>query len=378
MYNSGKTLKKWLREPKKKSILIAGGFVIMAFYIFGAARPIPEETALAFRWIHSLATTHPAASNADAVGSPLLAFELGERFGYVNREGVFTVNRTRSGGVSLSQDYWAEYGAIPDKIEVKDPLNAPVMTIEMQDGSRGYPFFLDKRMFLINSEQNSISALDKGGNVAWTYDFGAVVTCVDAAGGFLLAGSLDGVVEVLDGSGKRIFFFEPGGSRLSVIAGCAFSEDGSKIAIVSGVDEQRFLLMERLGDDSEDEYRVTRHEFLGTGFRRPVRVAFVDGGNRVVFEREGGIGIYELSSRRSLTLALDGEVAAVDEFGGGGLLFLLLAGQGGHKKLAAVKFPSNLMFAAPFDSEAVFLGRDGDYLYVGGGAKLVSFEIVKR
>ncbi|MDR0375852.1 MAG: WD40 repeat domain-containing protein [Treponema sp.] len=350
----------------------------MAFYIFGAARPIPEETALAFRWIHSLATAHPAAPDVYTGGSSLLAFELGERFGYVDREGVFTVNQTKSGGVSLSQDYWAEYGAIPDKIEVKDPLNAPVMTIEMEDGARGYPFFLDKRMFLINSEQNSISALDESGKVVWTYDFGAVITCVDAAGGLLLAGSLDGVVEVLDSTGKRVFFFEPGGSRLSVIAGCAFSEDGSKIAVVSGVDEQRFLLMERIGRGAVDEYRVTRHEFLGAGFRRPVRVAFVDSGNRVVFEREGGLGIYELSSRKSLSLALDGEVVAVDGSGNGGLLFILLAGGGERRRLAAVKFPSTLMFAAPFDSDAVFLGRDEEYLYVGGGAKLASFEIVKR
>ncbi|MDR2784002.1 MAG: WD40 repeat domain-containing protein [Treponema sp.] len=378
MYNSRKELKNWLSGSRKKPILIAGGFVIMFFYVFGAARPIPEETVLAFRWIHSLATMHPVAPNAYTGGSPLLAFELGERFGYVDRDGVFTVNRTKSGDVSLSQDYWAEYGAIPGKVEVKDPLNAPVMTLEMEDGLRGYPFLLDKRMFLINSEQNSISALDEGGKVAWTYDFGAVVTCVDAAGGLLLAGSLDGVVEVLDGSGKRVFFFEPGGSRLSVIAGCAFSEDGSKIAIVSGVDEQRFLLMERLREDGVGEYRVTRHEFLGAGFRRPVRVAFVDGESRVVFEREGGLGIYELSSHKSLTLALDGEVVAVDGSGNGGLLFLLLAEEGERRRLAAVKFPSTLMFAAPFDSDAVFLGRDREYLYVGGGAKLASFEIVKR
>lgn len=367
-----------LHGQRKKPVFIGCGFALMIFYIFGAARPVSEETVLMSRWVYSLATAHSAASDAYAGGSPLLAFEMGGRFGYVDRDGVFTVNRTKSGGVSLSEDYWAEYGAVPDKIDVKNPLNAPVMTIEMEDGSRGYPFFLDKRVFLINSEQNSISALDESGKIAWTYDFGSVVTCVDAAGGLLLAGSLDGVVEVLDASGKRMFFFEPGGSRLAVIAGCAFSEDGSKIAVVSGVDEQRFLLMERLGENAAGEYRVTRHEFLGAGFRRPVRVAFVDGESRVIFEREGGLGIYELSSYRSLTLALDGEVVALDGSGGGGLLFLLLAREGGRRSLAAVEFPSTLVFAAPFDSDDVFLGRDGKYLYVGGGAKLASFEIVKR
>ncbi|MDR1218750.1 MAG: WD40 repeat domain-containing protein [Treponema sp.] len=378
MDNGRETLKELLHGRRKKPVLIGGGFAIMVFYIFGAARPVPEETVLAARWVYSLATAHSAAPDAYAGDVPLLAFELGERFGYVDREGVFTVNRTKSGDVSLSEDYWAEHGAVSDKIEVKNPLNALVMTIEMKDGARGYPFFLDKRMFLINSEQNSISALDESGKVAWTYDFGAVVTCVDAAGGLLLAGSLDGVVEVLNTSGERVFFFEPGGSRLAVIAGCAFSDDGSKIAVVSGVDEQRFLLMERLGGGAVGEYRVTRHEFLGTGFRRPVKVAFVDGESRVVFEREGGLGVYELSSRNSLTLALDGEVVALDGSGGGGLLFLLTAEEGGRRRLGAVKFPSTLVFAAPFESDAVFLGRDREYLYVGGGAKLASFEIVKR
>ncbi|MDR2793380.1 MAG: WD40 repeat domain-containing protein [Treponema sp.] len=374
---------------KRKLILAISGFVLFILYIFGAAQPIPEEMVLSPRWINSLTTTYPVAQDAAvesyAKNGPLLPFQLGERFGYVDKDGNFTINQVKNGYISLSDDHWAEYEAIPDRIEVHNPVHSPVLSIEMGDRAQsvrqtvqGYPVFLDKRIFLINNEQNSIAALDGNGNVMWIYDFAATLTCIDAANGLLLTGSLDGVVEILNSEGKRIFFFEPGGSRLSIILACAFSKDGSKFAIVSGIDEQRFLLMERLGESLNNEYRVTYHEFVGKGFRRPVPIAFVDNDNRVAFERETGLGLYEISSRKSLIVPLNGEIVTIDEKGSDRLLFLLLAQDGEQKQLVTIKFPAILMHKAPFKSDSVFLDRRDTTLYIGGGTNLASFEITKR
>jgi len=225
----------------------------------------------------------------------------------------------------------------------------------------------------VSPEQNSVTCLDSAGGEVWTYDFSAPLTCVDAAGGLFLAGALDGVLELLDAAGKRVFSFEPAGSRLPVIAGCALSRDGSLRAVVAGVDEQRFLLLERYGDS----YRVAWHEFLGEGFRRPVAVSFVDGGRRVVFERREGLGIYDLSGRQSLTLALDGSLTAIDGLGKDGLLFVLTSAGGKHT-LYAVKYPDIVTVSAPFEAGDVFLARDENCLYVGGGSALAAFELERE
>ncbi|MDR1318708.1 MAG: WD40 repeat domain-containing protein [Treponema sp.] len=375
-----------MAKEKKKVWLIAG-FLLFVLYFFAVARPIPVETILAARWISSLETDYQVTINASsetpafgaetpgaALPDVLIPFTLGNHYGFVNPEGQFSINRIRKGYVSLSENLWAEYGAEPELIEIRDNRDEPAGSIA---GSRGYPLFLDGRIFLVGDEQNSLSEADAAGNILWTYEFAAPLTCVDAAAGLVLTGSLDGVVEVIDSGGKQIYTFEPGGSRYSVILGCAFSRDGSRFGVISGVDDQRFLLLEKFGNDP-GEYKVVYHELLEDGFRRAVRISFIDRDRWIVFEREGGIGLCDLGSRRGIKIPLDDEVAALDPSGGDGFLFVVTSRQENQKKLIGIRLPRKIVMEAPFKSAGVFLGRAGPRIYIGGGGVLSSFELEKK
>jgi hypothetical protein len=363
------------KAKKKHRLLIC--LVLFIIYVFAAARPIPQETVLIPRWFSSLESGYPIAVSGEPSDSlpdsaaGQIPFRLGKRFGYVDQDGRFSINRNLSGKLSLSRDYWAEYEAVPESLDLRNPQGETILKI---DQIRGYPLFLDNRIFLIGEEQTSLSALDEGGGILWTYDFAAPLTCIDAAAGMVLTGSLDGAVEVLDDSGRRVFLDRPAGSRISVILGCSLSRNGNMMGIVSGVDDQRFLLLERFGTG---EYRVSYHEFLEDGFRRPVHVAFIDGDSRIVFERQGGLGIYELNSRTSRKVPLEGEVAALDGAGNDGLLFVISA-RGEEKRLVGIELPGTLIMEAPFKSEGAFLERRGSLLYLGGGSTLASFKLEKR
>jgi hypothetical protein len=370
-------------QEKKKYWIIAG-LLLFIVYFFAAARPIPRETILSPRWLSSLDSDYPVytGENAGTPDSalrepegPLIPFSLGDRFGYVDSEGFFPMNRIKSSYVSLAENYWAEYGAEPEQIEVFNPRGGLEARIEK---SRSYPLFLDKRIFLVGNEQNTLSALDDSGTILWTYDFAAPLTCVDAAGGIILAGSLDGVVEVLDDRGKLVFSFEPGGSRLSVILGCAVSGDGSRLGIISGLDDQRFLLLERFGGTAKTEYKVVYHEFLEDGFRRGVYISFIEEDSQIVFERQGGLGIYKISARRSSKIPLEGEIKAIDNSGGEGLLFVVSSPRAGQKNLIALRLTGQIVMEAPFKSETAFLSRSGSRIYTGGGKTIASFELEKR
>jgi hypothetical protein len=361
----------------KYKIRLLVSFAVFIVYFFAAARPIPVESILVPRWLSSLESNYPVYLNDTSPAPPevlpgdaLIPFELGRRFGYVDGAGRFALNRTRGGYVSLSDKLWTEYAMNPDRIEVHQIENDQVLSLE----ARGYPLFLDNRIFLVGKGQSSLSLVDAGGRPRWTRDFAAPLTDIDAAAGLVLAGSLDGTVELLDGEGKRIFFFEPGGSRLPVIVGCRLSRDGSRLAILSGFDDQRFLLLEKLGDS----YKVSYHEFLGDGFRRAAHIAFIDEDRRVVFEREGGLGLYEIAPRRSRFLALEGKIMALDETGEGGIFFVINAPSDTRKELVGVRLPGTIAIQAPFVSDDVFLHRQGELLYVGGGATLASFAFEGR
>ncbi|MDR2785271.1 MAG: WD40 repeat domain-containing protein [Treponema sp.] len=358
------------------------GTVIFVVYFFLAARPVPVEMVLVPQWLSSTESDYPLylngvpapageAAAGGEEGGVLLPFRLGNRFGYVDSYGRFSVNMEKRAALSISEDYWAEYEAVPREIDIRDPRNERAALIT--DG-RGYPLFLDGRFFMINAEQNALEALDVSGESLWTYNFSAPITDIDAASGFVLAGLLDGTVELLDRDGRRFFFFEPGGSRLSVICACRISRDGTKLAIVSGYDDQRFLFLERLGDS----YKVSYHEFISGGFRRVVHLAFIDQDRRVVFEREGGIGIYDIDSRTNAKVELDGRVTRLDGSGEDDLLFVITSQSERRKELVGIRLSGEIVIEAPFRSETAFLRRKADRLYVGGGGTLASFRLERK
>jgi len=376
------------QKGKKSRIVVV--FLIFVIYFLIAARPVPRETILAPKWISSLESGFQEEGSVEkgSFSGQLLPFTLGSRFGYVDESGKFAINRIRRNDIYLSRNMFTEYTAEGANIEIKNVFEETIINIE---NANGYPVLLDDRVFILGSEQNTLSEIGKGGNVLWTYEFGAPLTCIDVAAGLVLTGSIDGAIEILNSSGERLYYFEPGGSRYAVILGCALSSNGSRIGVISGVDQQRFLLLERYGS-SDGEYMVVYNEFIGTGFRRPVRISFIDEDRRLVFERAGGIGCYRIRARRAIFIPLDGEIAAIDDSGGNGVFFLVTSSSPQRKDLVGIRFPKDGVFSpsktasapdaiflkASFKSDDVYFGRTGSMLVAGGGAVLLSFNLEEK
>ncbi|MDR2468746.1 MAG: WD40 repeat domain-containing protein [Spirochaetaceae bacterium] len=337
---------------------------LFVLYAFCAARPVPQELVLNSKWLVSLETSHPAP---DLTGE-FHPFIMGDRFGYINSEGQFSILQQKKGLISISHARWAEYLAAPSSIDIKDPLNKTVQTLQ---NPNGYPFFLDDKIFIMHKEQNTVSRVNEDGNEIWRYDFASTITCVDAANGYFLAGLLDGTIDLLDENGRRAFFSEPSGSRLTAVYGCAIDAGGKKIAIISGRDDQRFVLIEYVGTI----WRITYHEFLGDGLNRAVQVKFIDKGRRVAFEREDGIGIYDIAARTSTIVRLSGRIMSIDNDGANNLLFLIVEDAPEAKRLIAIGDDKQVLISAPFKSASNFLYRHGNDLYVGGGNTLSAFTI---
>ena len=350
-----------MSEKRKRNLIAIGAIFIV--YSIVAVRPVSLETVLVPRWLSSMESGPPISFGEQTpppgAVSDVLPFTMDRRFGYVGMDGQFLLNRERTGQVSISGERWAEFDAEPESLTLYGIDGEALLVIE---NSGGYPFFLDGRVFVIGSGQDSVSEIGGRGEVLWTFDFPSPVTSMDAAAGLLLAGLLDGVAVLVDGMGRQVFSFDPGGSRFSVILGTAISADGSQLVIISGIDSQRFLFLERFGAGPGD-YRVVYHEFLGEGFRRPVHVAFIENGRHVVFERHGGLGIFDTASRLTRNVEVDGRLRALDGSGGQGLLFAVFAdSESGAatdgNNLIGIRVSARtprVVIRAPFRSEEVFL-----------------------
>ena len=369
-----------MAKEKKIYFIILAVFAFIAYTLL-AAQPIPPETILANNWVNSLDVAFEEET-APTGGAPI-PFLLGNRYGYVDSGGKFLLNRDREQTVSLSPHFWAEYGSAPAALLIHDIRSNAEIALE---NPGGYPLFLDGRIFLISKDQTSLEELNGEGEILWRYDFEAPLTCIDAAGGCVLTGTLDGMINLLDKDGNPLFpSFAPGASRIPVILGCRISSDASKLAIVSGIDKQRFLFLEWYGNN---DYRVTHHEFLkGEGFRREVQMAFIGNDTRVVFEQETGLGIYDVKSRSTITLPLSGwqgdryqaQLETLDEEGGDGLFFYICSGASrGEKRFIGLKLPGTELINVPFKSEVNFLIRRGKEIYVGGAMTVASFTLDKR
>jgi len=378
---------------RKKNFWWIVGILATVLYFLVAARPIRKEINLTPLWVSSL-----TSDMSTVLGSSLptgsgknrprefLPFRLGDRFGYVGSDGSFAINRLRQGYISQSENMWAEFSAIPSSIELMNPLGEPLLTIE---NPAGYPFLSGEHIYIVGSNQQSLTGISTAGRSLWQYNFRSTLTALAALDDYVLAGTLDGSIELLDRDGKAVIPpFEVGGSQFATIYGVAISDHAARIAVISGINDQRFLLLEYSGD----MYRVIHHEFLGSGFRRPVRIQFVDGGRKVVFERSGGIGIFDIAARSSIFLPLDGEIQALDTSVGDSYLFAItgklssppyeagkeVATLAQKKRLIAIKYPGSIVLNAPFTSKAALLTRRAEKLFVGGDSSIAAFELERR
>ncbi|MHC6201593.1 WD40 repeat domain-containing protein [Breznakiellaceae bacterium SP9] len=361
------------------------GLGLFAAYMIIAARPVPLETVLKKQWLSSLESDYPIQLLSDVAGGQKaiastgpgegIPFVVGKRFGYVDGGGRFLINRENRDGqekISLSQTAWAAYPAIPEELEIKTPHDEVLFTI---NAPNGYPLFLDGKVYILSSERNSLSSLNSQGEVLWRHDYGAPLTCFAAGGGFILSGSVDGIIELINAEGRTSSpTFEPGGSRIPVILGCAISRDAAHIALIAGIDDQRFLLLERF----EDTYKVSYHEFLKDGFRRPVFIDFIEGDRMVAFEREEGLGVYEVNYRTSHIIPLEGTIMDMDSSGDAKVLFLVTSLSDTDKRLVEIRLPDTIIMQAPFKSRNEYLVRNKNQLIVGSDSALVAFEIGKK
>jgi hypothetical protein len=357
---------------EKKVFFFSAGVFIFLLYIFVAAQPIPPETVLVNNWFKDLESDLNTEESNPSGGSFIVPFTLGRRFGYADAGGGLILNNVREKYISVSEKYWSEYDPAPEELVIQKMSGGEEIRISP---AKGYPVFLDGRIFIVSKDQCSLSELDEEGATLWNYDFEAPLTSFDAAGGYVLAGTLDGLVELLDAEGKTVFPSYAPSARIPIILGCRISSDGSKLALVAGIDQQRFIFLERYGDN---DYRVTYHEFLkGQAFRREVQMAFINNDSTVVFEQEDGLGVFDVKSRTRTTLPLEGTIQALDDTGEDGLLFLVTAGKSGNsrKRLIALDLPGRVLVNVPFTGENTFLARRGKKLFIGGGMTLASFSL---
>ncbi len=367
-----------MEETGKRRLTVAGIVAAGIAYFLVSAFPLQKELVLVPGWTRSLAQAPagPIAQSATAkkggagpASSAPIPFRLGNRYGYFTADGSILFAGTAAYGVALAPDAFATYDRLSEGFTISSPDGTAISRVSFV----GYPFFAAGRRFAISPDQATVAELSKGGAIAWTYQFGSIVTSFDASPSIAVFGLMDGRIVGLDPSGSVLLDFAPGGSRIAGVYGVAASPDGLLVAAITGLDRQRLVVMEK----RSSAYRVAYHRYLSSDYRRPVYIAFTPDGNRLAYESPSGVGVYDRSSRGETAIS----VPATSRLGlttMDGRLMVLLSGGGDEKRLVCAALPDRRVVDLVLKAPLAFVETGGDSIYLGIDDDMVRMDLRER
>ena len=328
-------------------------------FVFLFPRRLDKELIAVPLWasdVNSISTTgtsHPE----------LYPYRMGERFGFVSGDGDVVFSSEVLYGLTVSGRMFFNYSNVNQTLALRDSSGSIVQSFE----TRGYPFFVDERLFILATDRTSLSEWDIGGALLWTRDFGSILTSMDAVTGHTVVGLLDGRILLLDGAGRITYEYESEGSRISAVYGCSIDRDASRIAAVVGLGPQRFVLLEK----RDGSFMKAADIALEGEERRAVYTRLSENGDRCLVIGSGGVLVYETVSRNASTIPFDGEIKTIDT--DEGLIHIVSASEG-ELTYSSFATAEHRLAASPIRGVDCYLDAAQRRIFFGMDSTIARFE----
>ncbi|MDC7220861.1 MAG: hypothetical protein PQJ59_13080 [Spirochaetales bacterium] len=253
----------------KNRFLLPALLVFFVFYLFLFPLKIKEEYVLVPESKASL----KGEDQSDLVGQTGdWAFRSTGKMGYYHlTDGSFSLLEKGSRSSISDRFYMVEEESL---LSLKAKSGETLASVD----SKLSPVLFGDHFFLADFYQGYIREIDNQGRTLWDYTLPTLITCMDHKGDITSVGLLNGEIYLFDRTGSPFHVWSPGGSRIDVIYGIALSPNGENLGLVSGLDPQRFIYMEK----KENGYRPVFHENLSESFRGPLSLRIDDSLNVVV------------------------------------------------------------------------------------------------
>ncbi len=347
-----------------------GTFLFLAIYLVIATIPIGPDLRFEPVWTVDLGSIpatdlSPDAALAIPAGDDIEPFILGSRFGYFSPSGAIPMNVLTDERVTISSAGWSVYrdSAASSELRFRDGSS------RLKIDAEGHPFLSGERAYLFLPGGDSVSLYGRSGARVWTREHSAPITAFSSSPGGTVIGYADGYLAVMDDA-QEAFSFYPGGSDLQVVLGAAISKDGSLVGCVSGIDRQRFLLIQSRGG----KHKILHHVYLEDNLRRSVYVSFDPSGRFAFFETSNGLGVVDSLKLESWIIPLSGTVVSTGECLED-TLFMVLSRDGEEFVLSAIERPNHVVATERFPGTVGFLTQRGTSLYLGVDGKISRIDI---
>jgi len=259
--------------------------VLALVYFFAFARGTGRELVVAPKTLTAL---EPVNSPSIRGGGLFLPIQGSFGAGFIDEEHELASYYV-SDRIALDREWVAIYRG--NGLELLNPTGRVISRF----AGSPLPIARNGNLYLYADDSGALSKIDPAnGARIWERAYISQLTSIDAQADRTLVGFLDGRIELIDGLGEVLLSYKPGGSRTEVIYGAIISRDASKIALISGLKPQRFLILEERGDS----FRPIHHHNTNSDYRRPIAMEFIRDDRQVLYEGGEKIEIFDIRRSR--------------------------------------------------------------------------------
>lgn len=348
---------------KQRGVFLIG-LILITVYYFLFPRSSGKEIIVS---PESLIILEQIDSRVSPSSIPASVVRSGNTTGYLNSShellSVFQAER-----MAVDRHWIAVSG--DDGLSLMEPDGRLISRIH----DSGYPISRNGQLFLYRNNFGVLSKINpQDGRYLWSMEFISAISVLEAIPGKTLIGLLDGRIELIDDSGNILLTYRPGGSRVEAVYGGALSDDGSKVALISGLDPQRFVLLE----ERKNGYRPIAHHDTETDFRRLVSIDFIRHGGQVLYENNGYINSVNLNGYDIHPLKLTGRLINIIDNPGNDTLLLFSKGDG-QDSIKILTRQDKTLFESSLPSDTAEIVRDRDYALIVTGNRIAVLEFSVR
>lgn len=276
-------------KNKVPKVIVIASFILVVF-IFFAAEPTGEQAF--FKPLSVSSITELNYDVSKNVSSEMFPFISKNYFGYYDKDGNVVFAKHKENEFSVCNTMWTSYEYISslsgDYTNTFKPFEARIFSSSSEKlfsmPATGYIYLKNNRVFVFLPLANTVCEYDLTGKILWSHSMPGIITAFDCNSDFVVLGSSDGMISCLDKKGSEKFSFYPGGSKTEIIYGITISNDSKYIACISGLNDQRLILVE-----ANDYHKTVFHKFLKKSFRNQATMFFDTEGKYLFAETADGI-----------------------------------------------------------------------------------------
>lgn len=344
---------------------------VLVVYLFVAVRPLNRELSFKPEWTIDIYSSQlsPLPEKKPGDGDELIPFRIGNTLGFVTGSGVLVNRQNLTYDGTVGNNLYCLYS----QTQIKSDFYGTDGKLSVSIKDSGFPFITDYGIYVFSPGGDSVAAYDFQGNLVWERQSSDVITAFNDSESGTILGYSNGQLTYIDKNGETVFSFIPGGSQYPLIFGAAISSDGRYAACISGVENQRFILI----SIKDKQYKIIHHEYLSQDIKTNLLVQFDNDSGYVYYQRAEGLGVVSLKTKKVHIIPVKGRVAYIGTDNSNLTAVHSITGDG-ENIVSIYENPYYLLAETKFSCNDSYLIQRGNSIYLGIDKTLSKINLLEQ